>query len=310
MSSIDQTILDSSGKPRWGTAQRLEFIEFRLFWEGTIKRSDLMARFGVSMQQASQDFALYAKAAEGNITYDKSLKRFVAGEKFVPQLFQPNPDRYLIQLRAIEEGIVAVGETNIGYQPVVSAVPIPNRRVDGRILRRIIEAIRAKQALNIHYHSMNDARPEALWRDISPHAFSYDGLRWHVRGYCHLESHFKDFVLSRFLNVGESKASEVDQSQDKDWREYFGVVLAPNPELSKSQQATVALDYNMTNNHLLVPTRRALLWYLNKRLRLDVKGEKPKETPVVVENALAFREAIERCKGEVWPISVAQEFGS
>ena len=31
---------------RWGVEQRLEFIEFRLFWEGHVNRSDLMDHSG------------------------------------------------------------------------------------------------------------------------------------------------------------------------------------------------------------------------------------------------------------------------
>ena len=38
---------------RWGVEKRLEFIEFRLFWEGGINRADIMERFGVSVPQAS-----------------------------------------------------------------------------------------------------------------------------------------------------------------------------------------------------------------------------------------------------------------
>ena len=34
---------------RWGVEQRLEFIEFRLFWEGHVNRSDLMDQFGVEL---------------------------------------------------------------------------------------------------------------------------------------------------------------------------------------------------------------------------------------------------------------------
>lgn len=306
MSEAREEILATPGKRRWGIDQRLEFIEFRLFWDGAIKRSDLMDRFGVSMQQASQDLAHYDRVATGNIAYDKKLKRFVAGEKFSPQIYQSNPDRYLIQLRAIEEGIVDLGETNIGYQPPVGAMPVPHRRVDGRILRRIVQAIRAKECLSIHYHSMNRKRPDALWRDISPHAFSYDGLRWHVRGYCHLESRFKDFVLSRFLNVGEGKAAEIYPIQDRDWREFFTIILVPNPELFENQQKTVALDYNMTDNKLFLRIRKALLWYFEKRLRLDIQSEDPKESPIIVQNGAAFRDAISHSNGEALSLEDAK----
>lgn len=41
------------GKPslRWSVEQKLQFIEFRLFWEGHVNRADLMDTFGVSLNQ-------------------------------------------------------------------------------------------------------------------------------------------------------------------------------------------------------------------------------------------------------------------
>ena len=44
---------------RWGVERRLEFIEFRLYWEGGINRSDIMDQFGVSVPQASKDLSQY-----------------------------------------------------------------------------------------------------------------------------------------------------------------------------------------------------------------------------------------------------------
>ena len=42
-------------KSRWSVGQRLEFIDFRLFWEGHVNRGDLVSFFGVSVPQASSD---------------------------------------------------------------------------------------------------------------------------------------------------------------------------------------------------------------------------------------------------------------
>ncbi len=55
---------------RWGVERRLEFIEFRLFWEGGINRSDITAYFGVSVPQASKDLSEYQRIAPSNIRYD------------------------------------------------------------------------------------------------------------------------------------------------------------------------------------------------------------------------------------------------
>ncbi len=60
-----------SGSVRWGIERRLEFIEFRLFWEGHVNRSDLMAAFGISINQASADLNRYLGMAPGNMVYDK-----------------------------------------------------------------------------------------------------------------------------------------------------------------------------------------------------------------------------------------------
>ena len=44
---------------KWGVERRLEFIEFRLFWEGGVNRSDIIDTFDVSVPQASKDLTLY-----------------------------------------------------------------------------------------------------------------------------------------------------------------------------------------------------------------------------------------------------------
>lgn len=67
---------------RWGVAQRLEFIEFRLFWEGYVNRSDLMEQFGLSVNQASADLNRYIGFAPDNMVYDKSARTYVRGLDF------------------------------------------------------------------------------------------------------------------------------------------------------------------------------------------------------------------------------------
>ena len=69
---------------RWGVEQRLEFIEFRLFWEGHVNRSDLMDHFGVSVNQASSDLNRYIAYAPDNMVYDKSARTYVLGAQFEP----------------------------------------------------------------------------------------------------------------------------------------------------------------------------------------------------------------------------------
>jgi predicted DNA-binding transcriptional regulator YafY len=288
-----------SGKIRWGAEQRLEFIEFRAFWEGGVNRSDITERFGVSVPQASNDLTQYRELAPANLLYDSSAKRYVASPDFAPQFLTPNPDRYLSQLRAKAEGVIRLDETWIGAAPDAQAMPVPSRHVDAGLFRSLLAVIRKGASIEVHYQSMSPNRPDAHWRRVTPHAFGSDGLRWHVRGYCHIDRDFKDFVLSRWRGLRDEGPPGIAAEQDRDWQETFDVVLKPNPVLSPGQQKAVAWEYDMPKGRMTLAVRKAFLYYLKKRLRLDVEGDSPAETPVIVANRKAFEEALASAMGRV-----------
>ena len=91
---------------RWGVAQRLEFIEFRLFWEGHVNRSDLMEQFGLSVNQASADLNRYIGFAPDNMVYDKSARTYVRGTEYAPHFLKPEASRHVAQLRSLADGIM------------------------------------------------------------------------------------------------------------------------------------------------------------------------------------------------------------
>lgn len=279
---------------RWGVERRLEFIEFRLYWEGGINRADIMDRFGVSVPQASKDLSQYQELAPGNIIYDKSDRRYVAAPKFKPRFLTPDPDQYLNQLRSIAEHTAALEETWLSILPNLDFLPTPHRRVDPELLRDLLAAVRSQQAVEILYQSMNPTRPDPVWRGISPHAFGSDGFRWHVRAFCHIDRKFKDFLLSRCLKSRPAGDAQGAADDDHQWQQSIDVKLKPNPQLSKSQQQVIADDYNMKDGTLTVPLRKSLLYYFQKRLRLDVAEalDNPHEAPVVVANRAAFDKAL------------------
>ena len=62
------------GDLRWSVEQRLEFIEFRLFWQGQVNRSDLIETFQVSINQASGDLTKYSDLAPGNMVYNVRVR--------------------------------------------------------------------------------------------------------------------------------------------------------------------------------------------------------------------------------------------
>lgn len=271
---------------RWGTEQRLEFIEFKVFWEGRVNRSDITDTFGVSVPQASNDLTQYRELAPSNLRYDPSEKRYLPTPEFQPKFLRPNAERYLAQMRAISEEVIDLSDTWMSKLPEVGVMPIPTRRVEPMTLKKLLAAVRGHRSIAIEYQSLNDSRPDPMWREITPHAFGFDTLRWHVRAYCHIERRFKDFIISRCLSIGELGPPHATAVDDHNWFSFFDVVLIPNPKLSPAQQGTIELDYGMKNGRCSLKVRRALLYYLDKRLRLDVaeNQDRPKETPVVVAN--------------------------
>ena len=275
-----------SGKSdlRWGVAQRLEFIEFRLFWEGHVNRSDLMEQLGLSVNQASADLNRYIGFAPDNMVYDKSARTYVRGPDYAAQFLKPDTSRYLAQLRSLADGIMDSDDTWIAELPSYDAAPTPARGVNPVTLRSVVGAIRRAESIEVKYQSLS--RPEPSWRWIAPHAIGFDGFRWHTRAFCKTDEVFKDFLLSRILQTRGVEASEVTDLADADWQEHVTLEIAPHPELSENQKKVIALDYAMHSGKAQIKVRRALLYYALKRLGLDTapSARKPHEQQIILIN--------------------------
>ena len=289
--SVDET------KINWSVERRLEFIEFRLSWEGGVRRSDIKSTFQVSEPQASKDLTLYQERAPGNAVYDKNLKRYVAGKAFRPVFLKGGPDEYLTRLRSLGERLTDPAESWIGQQPDVDIVLTPAREVSDECLRVILAAYRRGASIEVLYQSMSAERPEPIWRRITIHAFGHDGFRWHARAFCHLTERFKDFLLPRIIGARDMGAAGRPGADDDLWQERFGIRIAPHPDLSADQKAIVARDYGMTDGSTTLEVRYAMLFYVLKRLNLLGEPEKlPARSQHIVlanpiEAAAALRKA-------------------
>ena len=116
-----------------------------------------------------------------------------------------------------------------GERPAFDAVPVPHRNVDAKSCATL--DVRGGTAIEIKYQSLSEARPAPTWR-MSPHAFAYDGFRWHVRAFCHLDQKFK--TSSR--RDPAARGSEAPSVRgDAVWNEFVNVGLKPNPDLSPTR---------------------------------------------------------------------------
>ena len=288
---------------RWGVEQRLEFIEFHLFWEGGVNRADIRNYFGVSVPQASKDLSQYQELAKDNIWYDRSEKRYLASQSFKPLFLRPDASRYLMQLRSIADGLLLREESWLSHVPSFDALPLPRRNVDPDILRSVLNTVRAGKALEVRYQSLSASRPKPTWRWITPHAFGYDGHRWHARAFCHIDLQFKDFLLPRILKTRSAGPAEASPGDDHVWQEFTNVALKPHPGLSEDQQQVIARDYGMKDGQVGVKLRLALLYYFLKGLGLDFAEEKrnPKEQHVVLADPKTVKDALTRAQYRAEP---------
>ncbi|MBF0422815.1 MAG: WYL domain-containing protein [Magnetococcales bacterium] len=269
---------------RWGVERRMEFIEFRLFWEGRINRRDLIEKFGVSTPQASADMSQYQDIAPGNLHYDPRAKYYYPDKEFKPRFLNPDSDRYLANLLSMAAGILTSEESWLDSVPAYDVLPQPRRGIDPERLRRVVGAIRERLAIQVRYQSMNSPDPE--WRWITPHSLGFDGYRWHARAFCHRSETFKDFVLSRIVSIRLTKPHEVNPEQDHEWQEMVDVKIGPHPGLTESQRKAIELDYGMKDGHMTVQVRRGFLYYFLKRFGLDIdpSARAPKDQQIILLN--------------------------
>lgn len=268
----------------WGVERRYEFIEFRLYWQGRINRSDLMEVFGISVQQASKDLSNYIEGRKSNVSYDKRQRTYLRGRNFRSRYYQPDANDYFAQLQALNQGLVSEEQSWISFFPNFGTTPAPARGVSPETLRDVLAAIREPAALQVTYQSMSRPQPSARW--IEPHALAFDGFRWHARAFCQNDQVFKDFLLSRIVEVGDQGPVTVKPSSDQAWHAEVVLEIGPHPDLSDNQRRVIEMDYGMEDGRAQIAVRRALLFYALKRLGLDTDpaARRPQDQQIVLLN--------------------------
>ncbi len=275
--------------PGRNLAPRLEFIEWRLFWEGRLNRSDLEGRFQISTPQASVDLRHYRELAGANIEYDATQKRFVASKEMKPRFLQVSANRLLLQLRAWMSGVLRPEDLWFSEVPAVGVAPEIGRDVRVEVLRRVLHAIRTGQALSVRYQSLTSSR----WRDIAPHAIAFDGHRWHARAWCCDRQEFRDFVLTRIERLGRLKPVSFHPEHDLEWNGTTKLQLCPHPGLTEEQSQAIQRDYDMREGVREIEIRLSLAYYFIKRMNLDLEDLEPARAQIKLANRREVEAAIQ-----------------
>ena len=268
----------------WGPEKRLEFIDFRLQWDGRLNRGDLMTHFGISVPQASADIRRYGELAPGNLIYDRSERVYVATSDFSAVFISSSADYFLNELLGRSTGTLTPESSFLGWIPPIALASAPVRAVSASILVTVLRAIRQGNSINVLYQSMS--RPEPVWRELTPHGVGHDGFRWHVRAFCQSRKAFRDFVVARVLEVKSGKNSDVKVDDDLAWSKTVNLLLVPSPGLSESKRRVVELDYGMVQGEVALECRQAMLYYVLQRLGLSRDGAlRPEAQQISLKNA-------------------------
>ncbi|WP_134622991.1 WYL domain-containing protein, partial [Pseudomonas aeruginosa] len=130
------------------------------------------------------------------------------------------------------------------------------------------------EALTVDYRSMTHFDEPTL-RTIYPASFAHDGFRWHIRAFCFKSQIFKDFVLGRIASVVGSLPPPSSVPEDAEWETYIDVVIGPNPAYPANKRRAIEHDYQMVNGEATIRARKPQLFYLNRRLNLNLNPGDP-----------------------------------
>lgn len=261
--------------------RQMQFIEVVMQWEGQLTNRRLQEYFDLSRPTARDRIRQYQeKHPDNRFEYDASIKRFLPGKHFQPQLTQGSLSEYLI---FFGESLTGPFADQANILPYIETLQPPVRNIDPHLVRKIIEACKKQWRLDCDYFSVTSGKVEG--RIISPHTLINDGLRWHVRAYCEKSRGYRDLVLSRFQGEPSLESpAEYTRAQDDDWNAMVNIVLTPDSRLSAARQHCIELDYCMTDGQLQIPCRGAMVKYLLQRLRVDNYHHKPEGQQIVVDS--------------------------
>lgn len=249
MSNNPLSILDSM---RNGAVvrQRLQWMDDRLWWVGTLNRSDLVHRFGISPPQATNDFSLYQNLASANIKYDPKRKLYVCGDNFVP-LFPKDHEKWLKESATEDRALQTI--------QLVSVTSL-KRSICPAVVQLISRAALNKTPLRILYQSMKLTEPEE--RIVCPHAIVETEVRWHIRAWDEKRHTFLDLVPSRIIKaIPDPSVAWVPQEQDEQWNRMVDIILIPSRKLSENQRRIAEGDYQMTQGRRILQVRACIVYY-------------------------------------------------
>lgn len=251
---------------------RLSHIDFKLYFLGELRRSDVVDRFGTGPAGATRDIALYRELAPENLELDNSDKVYRPTPAFSP-LFDHRPERVLTALtQGYGEGLGEIlGDE---AQPLLRCeIPTTLSLPNTSVLAPITRAIHRGKAVKLGYNSIESGHTE---RELVPVALVDIGIRWHVRAFDRRHQQFRDFVFTRMDKPTVLNDSVVQREEtaefDKQWSRIIELELLPHPHHTRPE--VVLMDYPFDEDGVLrVCVRAANAGYMLRRWSVDCSAD-------------------------------------
>lgn len=247
--------------------ERLNYLEFKVFFTGQISRADLMNRFGISEAAATRDLTLYRAQAPANLEFDPAGKTYRMGAAFSPKYLKEIDSSRLLHALVHGTGneFGSTPESWISCEfPVRLSVP------SAEILAAVSRAIYQKAVLQIEYLSGSGNHGA---REIVPFSLAGTGLKWMVRAYCRRKRLFSDFILSRIRDAKvlpylKPRSDELKENDDE-WNRMVKLELIPHPTASDDKKALTIQEFGMVEGVHILRVRAALAGYVLRLWNVD-----------------------------------------
>ncbi|HDR2864876.1 TPA: WYL domain-containing protein [Enterobacter asburiae] len=254
-------------------AIRLAFIDFRLFFTGTLSRSDIIEEFAVSEITATRILNGYKKIRANNLLYSNKTKKFTVSNEFTPLIDISAEDALDMLSSGFDKNKILRGRNIVVFERIGLYMP----PLDKIKVAKITRAIFNKTKIKCSYNSIRSG--DVGERMLSPLVILFDGRNWIFRAYQEDSKNnlnYKNFNFSRVSDVTELTDSinhEFGLDYDDLWIKFLPVELEINPSLDESVKNEIRRDYNIQDGQdkILFTERAAFLWIIFNEWSVDFK---------------------------------------
>lgn len=258
-------------------AIRLAYIDFKLYYTGTLSRADIVSEFDVSEITATRIIAEYKKVRSENMKYDSKEKRFnLKTDCFLPYVDIKVEDALSMLASGFDKNKILRDRGSITFEHIVTPSPTLSKENVSAITR----AISIRKKIKCTYISINNCEKKNVERTLIPLIILHDGRNWIFRAY-HEEANgnvkYKNFNFSRVESIRESDEFAMTAHgliYDDLWNKAVPVELEINHKLSDYRKEEIRRDFGIHGDRILMTARAAFVWIILNQSRAFYQDSK------------------------------------